>query len=120
VKRAFRFLLAIFFVVAGANHFISSGFYRSIMPPYLPWHSELVAISGVAEILGGVGVLIPRTRKLAAWGLIALLIAVLPVHIHMIIHGFRAAPAWLLWLRVPFQLVLMAWVYWCCLQRRSC
>jgi uncharacterized membrane protein len=119
VKRAFRFLLAVFFVVAGANHFVSSGFYQSVMPPYLPWHSELVAISGVAEILGGVGVLIPRTRKLAAWGLIALLIAVLPVHIQMVIHGFRSVPTWLLWLRLPLQFVLIAWVYSCCISARS-
>jgi uncharacterized membrane protein len=104
---------------AGVNHFVSAEFYRSIMPPYFPWHSELIAISGVAEVLGGVGILIPRTRKLAAWGLIALLIAVLPVHVHMVIRGFRSAPTWLLWLRLPFQFVLIAWVYWCCVNRTS-
>jgi uncharacterized membrane protein len=118
VKRALRILLAVFFIGAGTNHFVSADFYRSIMPPYIPWHSAMVTISGAAEILGGVGVLIPRTRKLAAWGLITLLIAVLPVHIHMVIHGFRSVPAWLLWLRLPLQLVMIAWVYSCCLSAR--
>jgi uncharacterized membrane protein len=119
MKSVLRLLLAVFFVGAGANHFLSAEFYRGIMPSYFPWHAELVAISGVAEILGGAGVLIPRTRRFAAWGLIALLIAVLPVHIEMIIHSFRSAPAWLLWLRLPFQLILVAWVYWSCLNRTS-
>ena len=112
-------MLAVFFVGAGVNHFLSAEFYRSIMPSYIPWHAELVAISGFAEILGGAGILIPRTRRFAAWGLIALLIAVLPVHIEMVRHGFRSAPAWMLWIRLPFQLVLIAWVYCCCLNRAS-
>jgi uncharacterized membrane protein len=56
-------------------------------------------------------------RSAAGWGLIALLIAVMPVHIQMVMHGFRSAPTWILWLRLPFQLVLIAWVYRCCLSR---
>jgi uncharacterized membrane protein len=115
VSRFLRILLAVFFVAAGVNHFISAEFYREIMPPYFPWPSELVAISGVAEILGGIGVLIVRLRKVAALGLIALLLAVTPVHIHMAMYGFRSAPAWALWLRLPFQIILIAWVYWTCL-----
>jgi uncharacterized membrane protein len=118
VKLALRILLAVFFIGAGLNHFVSADFYRSIMLPYIPRQSELVAISGVAEVLGGIGVLVPGFRNLAGWGLIALL-AVLPVHIHMVIHGFRSTPAWLLWLRLPLQLALMVWVYWCCCLRSS-
>lgn len=119
MNRALRILLSVFFVGAGLNHFVSADFYRTIMPTYLPWHAELVAISGVAEILGGTGVLISRTRRAAGWGLIALLIAVMPVHIQMAMQGFRSSPAWILWLRLPFQLLLMGWVYRCCLSRKG-
>ncbi len=76
-------LLGLFFVAGGANHFRDPDFYVKIMPPYLPWHLELVYLSGVAEFLLGFLVLIPKCRSLAAWGLIALLIAVFPANIHM-------------------------------------
>ena len=76
LKKISCWLLVVFFVAAGANHFIAPKFYLKIMPPYLPWHLALVYISGVVEIAGGIDVLIPGTRRLAAWGLIALLIAV--------------------------------------------
>jgi len=119
MNRAFRIFLSVFFVGAGLNHFVSADFYRGIMPTYLPWHGELVAISGVAEILGGIGVLISRTRRAAGWGLIMLLIAVMPVHLQMVMQGFRSAPTWILWLRLPFQLLLMGWVYQCCVSRNG-
>ena len=116
-----RISLALFFVVSGVNHFLSPNFYLAIMPPYLPWHVQLVAISGVAEIAGGVGVLFPQTRKLAACGLIALLVAVFPANIQAISTGItiagRAVPHCILWMRVPFQVVFMIWVYLTCLYR---
>jgi uncharacterized membrane protein len=71
-------LAVVFFVAAGTWHFIKPGFYLKIMPPYIPWHLQMVLISGFFEILGGLGLLIPQTRRLAAWGLVALLIAVFP------------------------------------------
>jgi uncharacterized membrane protein len=115
LKSVSRWIMAAFFVVAGANHFISPLFYRELMPPYLPWHLELIYASGIAEMVLGVAVLLPRLRRIAAWGLIALLIAVFPANIHAALHGFRSVPSWILWARLPLQLVLIAWVYWCCL-----
>ncbi len=85
-----------------------------MMPPYLPWPGPLVAISGVAEIAGGSGLLVPRTRVLAGWGLIALLVAVFPANLHIALHGWPGVnlPAWVLWARLPLQIVMVAWVYW--------
>jgi uncharacterized membrane protein len=108
----FRWLAAGFFVVAGFNHFRDPNIYLSIMPPYLPKPLELVYLSGAAEILGGIGLLFPMARRFSAWGLIALLAAVLPANLQMALDGFRAMPGWLLWMRLPFQAVFVAWVYW--------
>ena len=109
-----KWVLALLFVAAGVNHFVSPGFYVRIMPPYLPWHYELVLISGVFEILGGVGLLIPPVSRTAAWGLIALLIAVFPANLHMALHPdeYTMAPSWVWWARLPLQAVLIAWAYW--------
>jgi len=119
IRTLFRWIMAVFFIGAGVNHFASPDFYRGMIPSYIPWHSQLVAVTGVAEILGGIGVLAPRTRTPAGMGLIVLLVAVLPVHIEMVLRGFRSIPMWLLWLRLPFQGILMFWVYWCCRQPRA-
>ena len=107
-----RWLLGVCFVVAGSNHFVAPQFYLVLMPPFLPWPLALIYVSGVAEILGGLGVLIPSTRKLAGWGLIALLVAVFPANIYAARHGLGSIPPWILWARLPFQLVFIAWVYW--------
>ena len=106
--------LGVFWVVAGANHFLSPDFYVPMMPPYLPAHLELVYLSGVFEILGGVFVLIPRTRALAGWGLIALLMAIFPANVHMALSPelFPDMSAGLLYARLPFQAVFIAWAYW--------
>lgn len=115
-KRALLYVMGAAYVLAGLNHFRVPSFYLQIMPPYIPWHSAMVVISGIAEIVLGVAVMIPRTRRLAAWGLIALLIAVFPANLHMALHEVRvdgevAGPAWALWLRLPLQGVLIAWAY---------
>ena len=78
LKFAGKCVFATFFLVAGVGHFTSTDFFVKIMPPYLPFHRELVYVSGVFEIVLGVLLLIPQTTRLAAWGLIALLIAVFP------------------------------------------
>jgi len=113
-----RILLGIFFVVAGANHFRAPDVYLGMMPAWLPSPSLLVNISGVAEILGGIGVLIPATRQFSGWGLIVLLVAVFPANVHVAMQGympgFNLSPM-LLWLRLPFQVVLIAWVWWSCI-----
>ena len=67
---------SIFYTGAGVLHFIRPELYLKLMPPYIPWHSEMVQISGFFEILGGLGLLLPQTRRAAAWGLVALLVAV--------------------------------------------
>ncbi len=67
-------VLAAFFVVAGTNHFLNPGPYLAMMPPYLPWHEALIVVSGVAEIVGGLGILIPKMRWLAGWGLIVIVL----------------------------------------------
>ena len=107
-------LLGILFVGAGVCHFLFSGFYVGIMPTYLPWQQSLVYLSGVAEIVLGIAVLIPRLRYAAAWGLIALLVAIFPANIHMAINSdlFPIAPPVVLWLRLPLQGAFMTWAYW--------
>jgi uncharacterized membrane protein len=108
------YLLALFFVVAGVNHFVHPEFYVKIMPPYLPWHLELVYISGIAEAFLGLVILLPKWRSWAAWGLIALLIAVFPANIHMALHSdlYANIPPAFLWARLPLQFVMIAWAYW--------
>ena len=116
LKRIALFTLAAFFIGAGAYHFINADFYLAIMPPFLPFHLELVYVSGLFEILGGIGVLCRASRSLAGWGLIALLFAVYPVNIHMALNPelfiARGMPLWSLYLRLPLQFVLLAWAYW--------
>lgn len=112
---------AVFYSVAGAMHFIRPELYLRIMPPYIPWHSAMVRVSGVCEILGGLGLLIPATRRTAAWGLVALLIAVFPANVYMATHPLEAgavsiAPV-LRWGRLPLQLLLIWWLLWCTRQR---
>ncbi len=108
-------LIGLAFVAAGVLHFVRPGGYARIIPPFLPFPLALVYISGIAEILGGIGVLIPSVRAWAGLGLIALLIAVFPANIYMAVGpervGMGIAPLWL-WLRLPLQLVLIAWVWW--------
>ncbi len=116
-RRGRRFALlglSVFWVVAGVNHFVSPDFYVPMMPPYLPAHLELVYLSGVFEILGGVFVLIPRTRALAGWGLIALLMAIFPANVHMALSPelFPDTSAFALYARLPFQALFITWAYW--------
>ncbi len=108
--------VAILFTVAGALHFVITDKYMRVMPPYLPFPHALVLISGAAEIAGGLGILFPQTRHLAAWGLIALLVAVFPANVFMAQAGIMGPP-WVLWARLPLQAVLIWWVWWAGLQR---
>lgn len=116
VKSVFRWLLTVLMVGAGVNHFANPDPYIAIVPDALPAPAALVYLSGVAEIAGGLGLILPATRKLAAWGLIALLIAVFPANLNMAVNhlplGSTALPEWALWARLPLQLVAIAWAYW--------
>ena len=84
---------AVFYIAAGSLHFIKPAPYLRIMPPYIPWHPAMVRVSGAFEILGGLGLLVPTTRRAAAWGLVALLIAVFPANLYMAMHPIKAGAA---------------------------
>lgn len=109
-----RLLLGLSMIGAGILHFVLPDRYIRIMPPYMPWHRELVHISGVFEIALGGLLLVRRCSRLAGWGLIALLIAVFPANLHMAMHAelYPEFPPVALWVRLPFQLVFIAWAYW--------
>jgi uncharacterized membrane protein len=107
-------LLANLFIAAGVNHFVMPRVYERIVPPLLRGHSKrIVQISGVAEIAGGVGVLVPATRRLSGLGLIALLAAVFPANLHMAraSEDFRRIPRWALYGRLPLQPLMMLWAW---------
>lgn len=113
-------LQGVFFIAVGVSHFTNPGPFIGIVPAFLPAPAALVAISGVAEIAGGVGLLVPPLRTWAGWGLIALLIAVFPANINMAVNklpfGGKVMPEWALWLRLPLQPALMAWIWWAALR----
>lgn len=115
-KEILRVVLAISIITVGLIHFAKPAPFVKIMPPQLPYPLELVYISGFFEILGGIGLLIPLVSVAAAWGLIALFIAVFPANINMTINdieleGIPHNPV-LYWGRLPLQAVLIAWAWW--------
>jgi uncharacterized membrane protein len=109
-----RRLLAGFFVASGLNHFVSPRFYRAIVPPSLQHDAKrVVEVSGVAEVLCGAGVLLPRTRRLSGVALIALLAAVFPANLYMASapERFKRVPRWALYARLPLQPLMMWWAW---------
>lgn len=119
IDRIQPYLIAALFIAGGLLHFKNAPMYEAIVPPYLPAHAQLVAISGACEILGGIGAAIAATRKAAGIGLIALLVAVFPANLYMATDAahFALVPAWLLWARLPLQLALISWVYGATIRR---
>ncbi len=114
LKSVSKYLLGGLFIAAGANHFVNESLYVRIMPPYIPQPRLMVQLSGVCESGLGAALLWPRFTRPAAWGLIALLVAVFPANVHMALHP-RAFPRFkpvLLWARLPFQVVFIAWAYY--------
>jgi uncharacterized membrane protein len=111
-----RWLLAVAMIAVGALHFINPAPFVQIVPALLPAPLALVYISGVFEILGGLGLCWGRTRRAAGWGLVALYLAVLPANINMAINdislGAEPMPRWALWARLPLQGLLIAWALW--------
>lgn len=105
---------AVSFVAAGSLHFLHTDLFEKIVSPYLPAPRTLVYISGVAEMAGGLGLLIPKLRRAAGWGLAALLVAVFPANIYMASHSVQVSahpmPQWALWGRLPLQGLLIWWV----------
>lgn len=107
------YLMAIMYIVAGVMHFIKPKMYLRIMPRYLPNHKALVALSGLAEIILGIGLLFPETRIVAIYSIIAMLLVFLLVHVYML-SGKKASagiPKWILLIRIPIQFGLMYWVF---------
>lgn len=111
MKTFFLYLMAAAYILAGLNHFRSPKTYLRIMPPYIPWHAQMVAISGVLEIVFGVMLLFPVTRVVGAWCVILLLIAVFPANIQMAIDFYqRKNPyLWIAIARLPLQALLVWW-----------
>jgi uncharacterized membrane protein len=105
---------ALFFAGAGILHYRTPEPYVKIVPPFIPWPVAMVCISGAAEIAGGIGLLLRPFRRAAAWGLVALLVAVFPANVYMALDGIQVTanplPGWLLWARLPLQFVLIWWV----------
>ena len=113
-RRSSPRLLAAFFIASGVNHFAMGRAYRQIVPPRLQGQARIVVqLSGVAEVLGGAGVLLPRTRRIAGAGLIALLAAVFPANLYMAREPerFRRFPRWALYGRLPLQPLMMWWAW---------
>ena len=116
LKKFVIYLMSISYVGVGVTHFTHSEFFLNIMPDYLPWHLELVYLSGAFEILLGLLIVFKNTRKLAGWGLIALLIAVFPANIYLAQSG-EAQQALeiskeMAIVRLPFQLLFIAIAFW--------
>ena len=108
-----RILLAVMMMTVGVLHFVQPDGFVKIVPRWLPAPLALVYISGVFEFLGGAGLLVARTRRLAGWGLAALYVAVFPANINMAVNqiepdGMHLAP-WMFWFRLPLQILLIAW-----------
>ena len=116
-KLALKILLGVAMIGVGVLHFVRPEGFVKIVPSYLPSPLGLVYVSGFFEILGGAGVLVPRTQRAAAWGLVLLYLAVFPANVNMAIHGIQLddqhpVPTAALWLRLPLQLLLIAWAWW--------
>ncbi|MFT4946505.1 MAG: putative membrane protein [Natronomonas sp.] len=110
-KRPLLYVMGIFYIVAGILHFANPAFYLQIMPPFLPAPLALVYLSGIAEIVVGVGVLIPQTRHYAALATVALLVAIYPANIYMAVSGVMGSEI-VRWGRLPLQGVLVLWALW--------
>lgn len=105
--------LGLMFISVVVVHTTAKRFLAAIVPDYLPRHRELVLASGVTAAIGGAAVLVPATRRPAAWGLVAWLIAVYPANIWMVQRAerYRMVPEWMLWARLPFQFPMIWWAY---------
>jgi uncharacterized membrane protein len=115
-KETLRGIFAVCMILAGITHFLAPGEYVKIVPSLLPAPETIVYISGVFEILGGFGLLIPSVSQAAAWGLVLLLIAVYPANINMAVNHIKITHVpdsnLLQAIRLPFQFVLIAWAWW--------
>ena len=116
LRGTFRVVLAVVMIGMGMLHLVQPDGFVKTVPHFLPAPLALVIVSGVFEILGGVGLLVPVARRPASLGLVALYFAVFPANLNMALNNVQPAshhvPVGLLWLRLPFQIVLIAWALW--------
>jgi len=116
-RRWARWGVALAFLIGGSLHFAATATETKLVPAFFPWRRGLVLLSGIAEIAGALGLLHPRTRRPATYGLAALLVAVFPANINHAVNniqiGATPAPALYHWLRLPTQPILIALVLWC-------
>lgn len=117
LKLILVYFQALFYVFAGAMHFVSPAVYEPMMPPYLPAHGALILLSGVAEIAVGGALLVKPIRPYAGWGVVALLVAVWPANLHIAmenvaVFGAEEGLGALNWVRFVFQVPLMALAWW--------
>lgn len=109
----------VWFFVGGIMHFVATDLEATIVPPYIPWPVEAVLVSGVFELLGALGILLPATRKAAGIGLFLLTLAVTPAHVYMLQRPeLFGVPVWALWLRLPVQAALLWLILWSTLRLR--
>ena len=114
MKEISLYFMASFYVLAGLNHFIKPKFYLRIIPPYIPWHRAVNFITGGAEIFLGLLLIYPPYSTLAAWSIIALLIAVFPANVYHLTSAkhWKGIPVGALYLRLPFQGIFSLWAWW--------
>ncbi len=118
MKKIFTYIFAAFMLAAGLNHFLNPGFYLPLIPPYLPWPEAINALSGVLEIAGGAGLLLASTRRFAALGIAAMMLAFVPAHVYFVqigscIPGGLCVDPWIGWLRLLLiQPLLVAAALW--------
>lgn len=113
MKKVMLFVMAALYVLAGINHFLHPKGYIKIMPAYLPWHAQLVLISGIIEVLLGILLLFPNTRIIAAWLIIGLLVVVFPANLQMASNYYHQnnLNLWIAIARLPLQIVLIWWAW---------
>ena len=119
-----RISASIMFFITGITHFTNTQAFLEITPDFIPATEEMIYLSGIFEMLGAIGLLIPRIQKISAWGLILLLVAVFPANINAAVNDIRTEVAfgigsWYLWVRLLFQPVFIWWVWWCALKKNK-
>ncbi|MCB0720992.1 MAG: DoxX family membrane protein [Ignavibacteriae bacterium] len=119
-----RVAASVMFIFTGISHFTNTEAFLAITPDFIPATKEMIYLSGIFEILGAIGLQLPRFRKFSAWGLILLLLAVFPANINAAVNGILTEVAfgigiWYLWVRLLFQPVFIWWVWWSSLKRES-
>ena len=106
-------IVFLWFFIGGIAHFVATDLEATIVPPYIPWPVAAVLVSGVFELLGAAGILVPSLRRAAGIGLFLLTLAVTPAHIYMLQQPeLFNVPLWALWLRLPVQVALLALIWW--------